>query len=360
MERRNEPDPVVEGPDQLTPDWVTAALRAGGLDVTVTDVRPERVGTGQIGTSYRLHLTYGGDADDAPASVVAKLPGGDAESRQRVSGGYVLEVAFYTTVADTVSIRRPHLWHGAISDDGSSFTLLLEDLCDARPGVQAEGCSVEQARDALRNVAGLHAPRWNDSTLLDYEFVSPPDAATASFTGEVLVGATEEFLTRYDTELDADDKATLRQAAAATAAWQVARPEPFGLVHGDYRLDNLMFPLEGTGVCALDWQTLSIAPPPRDVAYFLGNSLRTDDRRAHEEALVAEYHAELVALGVDGYGLDECWHDYRLGQLQGPMITILGCMYATAERSERADGMFLAMATRCAAAIRDLDPFALL
>jgi hypothetical protein len=35
-------------------------------------------------------------------------------------------------------------------------------------------------------------------------------------------------------------------------------------------------------------------------------------------------------------------------------------MYATAVRSERADGMFLAMATRSAAAIRDLDPFSLL
>ena len=37
------------------------------------------------------------------------------------------------------------------------------------------------------------------------------------------------------------------------------------------------------------------------------------------------------------------------------MITTIGCMYATGVRSEEADRMFLAMARRSCAAIRDLD-----
>jgi hypothetical protein len=37
------------------------------------------------------------------------------------------------------------------------------------------------------------------------------------------------------------------------------------------------------------------------------------------------------------------------------MITVLGCIYAAAERSERADAMFLAMTHRSCAAIRDLE-----
>jgi hypothetical protein len=45
--------------------------------------------------------------------------------------------------------------------------------------------------------------------------------------------------------------------------------------------------------------------------------------------------------------------------LQAPMITMIGAAYATAERSASADAMFLAMATRAAAALRDLDSFAL-
>ena len=41
------------------------------------------------------------------------------------------------------------------------------------------------------------------------------------------------------------------------------------------------------------------------------------------------------------------------------MITMIGAAYATAERSASADAMFLAMATRAAAALRDLETFAL-
>ena len=37
------------------------------------------------------------------------------------------------------------------------------------------------------------------------------------------------------------------------------------------------------------------------------------------------------------------------------MITVIGCMYATAERSDAADRMFLAMIHRACAAIQDLD-----
>ena len=108
------------------------------------------------------------------------------------------------------------------------------------------------------------------------------------------------------------------------------------MIHGDYRLDNLMFSTtEDDDVVAVDWQTMIVGPPTRDVAYFLGTSLDVDDRRAAEEQLVASYHRALVARGVDGYDADRCFDDYRVGQLQGPMITVIGCMYATADAQRR-------------------------
>jgi hypothetical protein len=72
---------------------------------------------------------------------------------------------------------------------------------------------------------------------------------------------------------------------------------------------------------------------------------------------VAAYHAALTGYGVEGYGLDECFDDYRFAALQGPLITVLGCAYGT--RTERGDRMFLAMATRSCAAIRDLGSLGL-
>ena len=120
-----------------------------------------------------------------------------------------------------------------------------------------------------------------------------------------------------------------------------------------------MFPEGVDGVHAVDWQTLTIAPPGRDLGYFLATSLHVDDRRAHQDVLVAAYVDEVRRLGVGDCTVEQCDHEYRLGVLQAPMITMIGAAYATAGRSASADAMFLAMATRACAAIRDLAVFAL-
>jgi len=225
--------------------------------------------------------------------------------------------------------------------------------------VQVDGCTVEQAAGAVRNLAALHASSWCDPSLADHGFLAPIGGEVAELFAAAFTTAVDQFVDRYAPPLDEDDVATLRAASAVMGDWLVDRPEPFAVVHGDYRLDNLMFPPEGDEVAALDWQSVSVGPPTRDLAYFLGNSLHPDDRRAHEDDLVAVYHRELVGRGVDGYDLDRCAEDYRAGHLQGPLITVLGAIYATAERSEAADAMFLAMATRSCAAIRELGTLAL-
>ena len=92
--------------------------------------------------------------------------------------------------------------------------------------------------------------------------------------------------------------------------------------------------------------------PGRDLAYFLETSLLPDDRRTHERALVEAYHDALLGHGVSDHPLDECWHDYRYGAVQGPLVTVLGAAYS--QRTDRGDDMFVAMATRSCEAIRDL------
>ena len=338
---------VAEQVSDITPDWLSQAL-----DVQVSAVHAERVGTGQIGATYRLLVDYA-DGSTGPSSLVAKLAAEDEAARTRVAGGYRKEVGFYLDVVSTVTIDAPRCWYGALSDDATTFTLLLDDLAPARPGVQAEGCSLDHARAAVRNLVGLHAPRWNDPTLRAHAFLVEGGASNAEFLGAVHVQATGQFVERYVDDLDSADVDTLRAAADATATWYAMRPAPFSLVHGDYRLDNLMFDPSGR-VSAVDWQTVGVGPAARDLAYFLGTSLETDARRTHEADLVAGYHAQLVAHGVRDYALDQCVDDYRLGQLQGPLITVVGCEYATATRTAQADGMFLAMARRSCAAIRDL------
>ncbi len=342
---------VARGAVDLNPDWLSAAL-----GIEVRSVTSERIGTGQISSTYRLNI----DADDLPSTLVAKLAEGDVATLRRVATAHRNEVGFYTKLAPTVDVRAPGCWYGAISDDATGFTLILEDLAPRSAGRQVDGCSPDRADDAVRNLAALHASRWNDGTLHSLDFLIPLTPERAEFLEAMTITATEQFVTRFQTRLGESDVATLRDVSVAVKHWQVSRPEPYAVIHGDYRLDNLMFPPVGEGVVAVDWQTVTVGLPTRDLAYFLGTSLHVEQRRATEQRLVARYHEELLARGVEGYGPDRCFDDYRIGQLQGPMITVLGAMTATGERSRQADDMFIAMARRSCAAIRDLESLHLL
>ena len=339
---------VVEGIDEVTAGWL-----AGVLGLPVTGVTIEEIGTGQIGRSFRLVLRYGAVVPGAPETLVAKLAGGDGDARRRVAQGYRKEVGFYLELAATVSVRTPTCWYGAISDDATSFVLLLEDLAPRQPGMQIDACAAARAVAALRNLAGLHAPRWNDERLRGHDFLSPIDDAGARFLGDIYSDAAVGFVERYGDRLDRSDVQTVREVGDAVVAWLLARPAPFAVVHGDYRLDNLMFSPSDDDVVALDWQTVTLAPPSRDVAYFLGTALEIDVRRDEERRLVSAYHEELVAQGVADYPLGACFEDYRVGHLQGPFITVVGAIYATATPTEASDDMFVSMARRSCAAVRD-------
>ena len=70
------------------------------------------------------------------------------------------------------------------------------------------------------------------------------------------------------------------------------------------------------------------------------------------------YHDALAGYGVEGYPFEQCWNDYRYGLFQGPLISVLGAMYAT--RTDRGDEMFVAMTERSTAAIRETGALELL
>ena len=354
--------PACDAPDELTPEWLTAALRGAGFSGTVVSASLERVGTGQMGTSYRVDLTWADpDAaaeEEAPSSVVAKMAAGDAASRAVTSGGYRCEVGFYRELVGTVAVSAPRCLHAAMSDDAHRFTLLLEDLAPARPGDQVTGLTPQEAELAVVNLAGLHGPRWNDAALLEVPWLSHHTPETAGFYADVLAGAIPTFVERFGSRLSPEDVATLDEVPRHLAAWLTARPDRLSVIHGDYRPDNLMFSPGGSRVVALDWQTVALGLPGRDVGYLLATSLDPAVRRAEERRLVEAYRQALAGHGID-LSAEDCFDDHRLGVVQGPLITVLGAVYAN-DPSPSSDNMFTAMITRSLAAIRDLDPWSLL
>ena len=123
-------------------------------------------------------------------------------------------------------------------------------------------------------------------------------------------------------------------------------------MHGDYRLDNLLFGEAGSPrpLTVVDWQTVAWGPALTDLAYFLGCALTVDNRREWGEELLLAYHA---ALGDRAPSLAECRDGLRLQSFFGVLMAIISPMLVV--RTDRGDDMFMAVLERHAEQVLDLD-----
>jgi hypothetical protein len=347
-------------PADVTAEWLSTALSGRGPSVEVSGVDVVAIGTGQTGATYRVTASYAADPGDLPQTFVIKLPAQDDAVRDRVVIGYRSECAFYSSVADRVRVPTPECYYCEISDDAMDYALLLADQAPAVQGDQIAGCGQREARLAAVALAGLHGPSWCDPVWLDLPGIAfaRPDEAGAMGMGEVAKMSADITLEKLGDRMSAEDRETFSTAMGLVAPWLMTEWDRFALLHGDYRLDNLLFDPGQSWVSVVDWQTLGVGLPARDLAYFTATSLNSQLRSEIESDLVDEYHRALSGYGVTGYDRETCWRDYRLGVIQALLISALGFAFATS--TERGDDMVLTMLARGCQAIRDLKTLELI
>jgi Ser/Thr protein kinase RdoA (MazF antagonist) len=328
--------------DDITETWLGSVLDRPGLGIDGV----EAIGTGQMSQCYRVRL---GDGD----TVVVKLASEDPTSRATGvgMGAYAREISFYSELAGRIEGALPRCFYAAIDGDGW-FTLVLEDIVGGRPGDQIAGCDVDDARLAVRALARVHAPVFGDLHLGTAPWLNQPSPLNQGLLEMLLPG----FLERYEDRITPEHVEVCKQFVAALDGWANDRRAPLGLVHGDYRLDNLLFAEESCHV--VDWQTVSWGPAMLDVSYFIGGGLSVDDRRAHEVDLVRAYYDELSASGVTGVTWEFCWDEYRRQTFHGLLMSIAASMVVV--RTDRGDDMFMTQLARSAQQVLDLDALSLL
>jgi len=351
---------VIRRPSDVTAPLLTEILRAGGhLDRSsrVQEVAVHPLGTGQMADTVRLALVYV-PTGAGPATLVAKFASADPRSHAtgRAMRAYEAEVRFYGDVAERVTARVPGLVFAAFNPDDAWFTLVLEDIGDAGPGDQIMGCDVDTAAAALVGMAGLHAPCWEAADLADLEWLNRSTPGSDEFTAQLVAGVLPGFLERYADRLGAEHVALIEAFISNLGAWLDSRVGPSTLVHGDYRLDNLLFPRGPGSPVVVDFQTVVWGPAAYDLAYFVGGCLSEDVRRTHESELVTEYHRRLVAGGVPDYPMSRLEADYRRESLGGVMMAVGASMLV--QQTARGDEMFLTSAARHAQHAFDLDALA--
>ncbi len=334
---------LIRTSEEITEEWLGGVL--GRPELQIADVT--RIGTGQMSQSHRVRLA---DGD----SVVVKLASTDPNSRGTGvgMGAYAREISFYRDLAERIGgpLAACHL---AEYDEAEGwFTLVLEDIEGAEQGDQIAGCTVHEARLAMLSLARLHAPVLGDLHVGALPWLNQVSPINQALMTALLPG----FLERYADRIEPAHVEVCERFVAAADAWMEDRRPPSGLVHGDYRLDNLLF---GANWCkVVDWQTCSWGPAMLDASYFLGGGLSIEDRRAHERELVGVYHEELCRLGATGLSAETAWEEYRRQAFHNLLMAIVASMVV--ERTDRGDDMFMATTARGAQQVLDLGALELL
>ncbi len=335
--------PVVS-PTQVTPGWITDVLQKNGIDGTVSAFTMENVGTGQLGETRRYFLEYeGAPPANAPNSVVGKFPSDNevASTTGKEMGFYRSEVMFYREAAHRAEIRTPKVYAAELDPDSHDFVLLFEDLAPAVAGDHMQGCSLEQARLALKEAAKLHAAFWNDTDLMNQDWVYAPEGSQGFYTTELMESSWVHFEKTYAHRMEPEVIQVCDKYIRHHAAWNAPRDMPKCFSHNDFRVDNMLF--GGERVAVVDWQTSNFLGSGMDVAYFLGGAFDRETRRANEAQLLHKYHDDLVVQGVEGYSFDHLMSDYRHYSFAVLAVAIAATVIV--KQTERGDRLFMKMVT---------------
>ncbi len=337
--------------EELTPEWLTEVLDTGA---TVVGVRCEEIGVGVgfIGEVHRCHLTWepGDSAVDLPPSVIVKVPTQNSMnfSLGDSRGFYEREIVVYQTLRSTLGVPMPGYFYGAMDPDpapwlqrplffllgrlpigginwmiaqlmkssGKSkrrYVLVIEDIADARPPTQHVGGSLDDTRRSLQVLAQFHAANWMRADALEscpniWPIDILPKVGQASYLRN-----RDQFVERFGPALSdgmLDRLDAIQERIPALYASLAA--EPWTLLHGDFRLDNILFRPNGDTI-VLDFQGLLTGRPAFDVAYFITTAL-TAEHREEEERLLRTYHDALVAAGELSYSWEQLVRDCDLAK----------------------------------------------
>jgi hypothetical protein len=347
---------IPEHLEEITPEWLTEALRTRGwlANGTVQKVEREVLGEGEgfMGVIGRLRLDFDGEPGGAPASLIAKLPTPIESNRVmgEILGAYWREIHFYREMATGFPVRVPELYYADLTPDAMRerqdeligkidrlpnwlllvlmwssswlvkrnahrYVLLIEDLAPARVGDQLAGVEPADCARVLDAAAIVHADFW-EKPVLDQHFWLADQNAGPRSRQRMYWNNRKTFRKLHANRLHGDRLARVdwleRNGTELNRA--LHRDAPRTLLHCDFRLDNVFFGDEDAAqseVILADWQMAGVGAAAYDVAYLMSGILRTDTTAADELEILRGYHAALVRRGVGDYPFESLLRDYR-------------------------------------------------
>jgi hypothetical protein len=349
---------IPASPGELTPEWLTAALRSHGAikDASIVEFSTEILGVGEgfIGTIARLGLTLDKPEPDAPQSVIAKFPTQTEQNKAlgEQTGTYENEIRFYNELAHRVPMRTPRFYYSDMDPNpmegrqeqillfldrwpswlirvmlpvfqwliglgARRYVLLIEDLAPRRVGDQVAGCDAREAEAILRTLAQMHAAFWNRVDEPELSWV-PRMHWMRHWFQVVYRQNWSGFVERWGGRLPRTAEAAGWLEPNGVKLIEALAALPPTLLHGDYRLDNMcLFEGDSGELCnvTFDWQSPSRGPGVIDAVYFISGNLQPEVAAEHADGLLRSYHDALVAGGVRDYSFEQLRVDSDLAKL---------------------------------------------
>lgn len=325
--------PILTTAQAITADWLTDCLRQRG-DLQQGIVQSLTVGettetTSSLVTS--IQVTYSAEASTTNQTV----PPTNLIYKTARSGWYWAiwaETVLYDEIAaEMTEAPVPRCFYTVADQQHKVCGVLLEDISATHerlpyptPADRPTGAELEQVVDALLK---FHVHYWNHPYLeekLVHEQGGPLVMAHAALP-EVVQLYSQQMREAYPqivAEVGSDLKPEWHIICQkAIEYWpqlmlnRIQRGKGLTMIHGDFHLWNLFFPLAATGgqPLILDWETFRRGFGPYDLAYLLISGDDIALRRHWERPLLKRYHDGLLAGGIKHYSWEDCVADYRLG-----------------------------------------------
>ncbi len=324
---------IPAGVAAISLDWLNRVMAPSlpvGSRIDSFDATVIGEGVGFLGELARVKLSYAGTAPgDAPASIIVKLPTQVAQPRgiAGVLGFYEREVGFYNELASDVTIRIPKAYHAEYQASDANFAIILEDIQGAKVGDQLASCSLDQARLAITELAKHHARWWQSDQLAGYSWL--PQRGHP-FYQYLKAGHNQGLPVFQEKYADHFDPMVTRCVVGLGEKYDQYLEDgwdlPATLVHGDYRLDNMMFGPAGSPneFVLLDWQLCSAGLATQDLQYFISGNLRKDVIATNTDDLLDAYFETLRSSGVSDYSRAQLADDYARTSLMLGFYLVTG------------------------------------
>jgi len=311
---------------EITPEWLTAALRKRDPDVCVDEVDIVEVIRG-TSTKIRIRPRYREARIARPETMIVK--GGFETHSAAMQPMYFNEMRFYRDVQPRIDMLSPVCYYAGTDTESHQSIILMEDL--RRPGVEfchpLHSQSYAQVARRLEAIARYHAQTWNS-----------PDLAPGGrldWVGGRHEGWSVEYQERYLAPEVWQHYMELPRAVAVPRVFRdrewmrnalhhlrdYHRQWPQCLHHGDTHLGNLY--IEPNGAPGFFDPQVSRGPWQLEVTYHLIAALDIRDRRLWEKDLLRHYLQALAAQGVEAPSFEPAWEAHCREIVYGLFIFLI-------------------------------------